>query len=240
MKTRTVLFAVLMVVGASQAAWSAASELPKPQSAQKIKVLFEVGGPVHNSVELPAMLKRVLEDTKQFAVTVTDDRDQFTEANIKKYDVVLIYTTSGALTEAQEKGLVSFVQNGKGLVGIHSATDSFHNSDAYWKLLAGRFVGHGSGTFKVKITGKNHVIVQGMSDFEITDETYRHTFHKDSKPIVLMRREEDGEPAAWVQYYGKGRVFVTGLGHGKEAWENPSFQKLIERALLWANGKLNP
>jgi len=162
------------------------------------------------------------------------------EPAISKYDVVLIYTTSGALTEAQEKGLVKFVENGKGVVGIHSATDSFRNSDAYWKLMCGRFSGHGSGTFKVKITGKSHSIVQGMSDFTITDEVYRHKWHPESKPIVLMRREEDGDPASWVQYVGKGRVFVTGLGHGKLAWENPAFQKLIERALLWATGRLNP
>ena len=240
MKTRTTLAAILLLALAFQAAYCATCPAPPCGPGQKIKVLFEVGGPVHDSKELPALLKNVLEDTGQFAVNVTDNRDEMAEPAIDKYDVVLIYTTGGALTEAQEKGLVKFVENGKGVVGIHSATDSFKNSDAYWKLMCGRFIGHGGGTFKVKITGKSHSIVQGMSGFEITDETYRHEFHKDSKMVVLMRREEDGEPASWVQYVGKGRVFVTGLGHGQPAWENPAFQKLIERALLWAMGKINP
>jgi uncharacterized protein len=212
----------------------------QPQVQAKSKVLFEVGGPVHDNAELYAIMKKVLEDTGRYEVTVSDDRDRFTPGRIKDYDVVLIYTTSGALTEEQEKGLVGFVENGKGLVGIHSATDSFHNSDAYWKLMCGSFIGHGGGTFKVKITGKSHVIVRGLKDFEITDETYKHKFHPESKPIVLMRREEDGEPASWVQYYGKGRVFVTGLGHGKPAWENPVFQEMIVRAMDWATKRLNP
>lgn len=206
----------------------------------KSKVLFQVGGPVHDSPELYAMLKRVLEDTGRYVVTVSEDRDYFTPARIAQFDVVLIYTTGGDLTPEQEKGLVGFVTNGKGLVGIHSATDSFKNSDAYWKLLCGRFIGHGGGTFKVKITGKSHPIVKGMDGFEIRDETYEHKFHPESKPIVLMRRVDDGVEASWVQYVGKGRVFVTGLGHGKPAWENPSFQEMIVRAMDWATKRLNP
>lgn len=206
----------------------------------RLKVLFEVGGPVHDNAELYPIMKKALEDTGRYVVTVSDDRDRFTAPRIKEYDAVLIYTTSGALTEDQEKGLVGFVEGGKGLVGIHSATDSFKNSDAYWKLLGGRFIGHGGGKFKVKITGKSHAIVQGLKDFEISDETYRHKFHPDSKLVVLMRREEDGEPASWVQYVGKGRVFVTGLGHGKEAWENPAFQEMMVRAMDWSTKKLNP
>jgi len=57
---------------------------------------------------------------------------------------------------------------------------------------------------------------------------------------VGARRVADGEPASWVQYCGKGRVFVTGLGHGEPAWTNPSFQTMITRALLWGSGRLNP
>ncbi len=212
----------------------------KSAQAPKIKVLFEVGGGVHNEKECPELLKKVLEDTNQFEVSITKDRDQFKAENIKNYDLVMIYTTGGELTKDQERGLVSFVENGGGLVGIHSATDSFKNSDAYWKLMCGRFIGHGHETFKVHITAKRHPIVQGMSDFEINDETYRHNWFPESKPIVLMRRVTDGDPSAWVQYVGKGRVFTTGLGHDMAAWSNPAFQQLIERALLWADFRLNP
>ena len=214
------------------------SELPE---AERMKVLFEVGGAdFHDPVNLPPIVEKLLEATGRFAVTITEDRDQFKPDNISNYDLVVIYTTGGELSKEQEQGLIEFVECGKGLVGIHSATDSFKNSDAYWKLLGGQFTGHGAGTFGVKITGKSHCIVKGMSNFEITDETYSHKFHPESQMIVLMRREEDGEPSTWVQYYGEGRVFTTGLGHGKPAWENPVFQEMIVRASLWATGEANP
>lgn len=207
----------------------------------RARVLFVVGGPAfHDPVELPKLLKDVVEKTGAFEVTITEDREQFRPENINRFDLVMIYTTGHQLTQEQEEGLVKFVNDGGGLVGIHSATDSFKNSDAYWKLLGGRFTGHGSGKFRVNITGKRHVIVRDMEPFEIEDETYVHEFHPDSRLVVLMRRDEDGEPVSWVQYYGEGRVFVTGLGHGAPAWSNPAFQQMIVNALHWAKKTLNP
>jgi len=41
----------------------------------------------------------------------------------------------------------------------------------------------------------------------------------------------------WVQPWGKGRVFNTTLGHGKAAWANPHFQRLVVRGLYWAAGR---
>lgn len=41
----------------------------------------------------------------------------------------------------------------------------------------------------------------------------------------------------WVQPYGKGRVFYTSLGHGKEAWTNRHFQRLVVRGLYWSVGR---
>ena len=215
--------------------------VPAVDASKPIRVLFMVGGYAgHDAVNLPKMLKGVLEGKGKFEFTITEDHDQYRAENIRKYDAVLSYTTGGDLTKEQETGLMQFVENGGAFVGIHSATDSFKNSDAYWKLLGGRFIGHGNGTFNVHITGKRHPIVKGMEDFEISDETYRHEFHPASKLIVLARRDFDGEPAAWVQYYGKGRVFVTGIGHGDSAWNNASFQEMIYRALLWSIERLNP
>lgn len=214
---------------------------PDSAAAGKARVLFVVGGPAfHDPVELPKLLKDVVEKTESFEVTITEDREQFRPENISRFDLVMIYTTGHQLTEEQEDGLVGFVSNGGGLVGIHSATDSFKNSDAYWKLLGGRFTGHGGGKFQVNITGRRHVIVRDMKPFEIEDETYVHAFHPESRLVVLMRRDEDGEPVSWVQYYGEGRVFVTGLGHGAPAWNNPAFQQMIVNALFWANRALNP
>ncbi|MDO8589178.1 MAG: ThuA domain-containing protein [Armatimonadota bacterium] len=199
-----------------------------------IKVLFEIEGCCHDFKNLPPMLADKLKATGDFEFTITADRDELVPARIAKYDVALFYTQGSDMTPEQEKGLTEFVKGGKGYVGIHCASDTFKNSDAYWNLVGGRFKSHGHGTFPVHFTVRRHELTQGLADFDITDETYVHDFHKDAKIVVLARRATDSEPAVWIRQYGAGRVFFTGLGHGKEAWNNESFQTLMTRALYWA------
>ena len=238
MRVRVLAIVLVLAVLAALCGAAFAGECAKPVA--KSKVLLMVGGPYHDNAELYPILQKFLEDTGDFTVTLSRDLDQFKAENIKNYDLVVMYTTRLTPTKEQEQGLVDFVANGKGFVGIHCATDTFRESDAYWKLVGGRFRTHGHLLFKVNITGKSHPIVKGMSSFEINDESYSDDFHPDSKVIVLARRDMDSEPAAWVQYYGKGRVFVTGLGHDKEAWDNPAFQELVTRGSEWATFRLNP
>lgn len=41
-------------------------------------------------------------------------------------------------------------------------------------------------------------------------------------------------PAAWIKYYGIGRVFYTSLGHVIDDLKEPELVKLIKRGLFWA------
>jgi len=232
---RIILPILLMLVSAP-----AGPAVDAPENGSKIHVLFEVGGRVHDSVELPEMLRKSLEDTGRFSITITQDLDLLERENIGRYDVVMFYTTRVDPDPEQSGGLLEFVADGGGMVGIHASSTMGLKNNNLWKMMGGRFIKHGAGTFKVKITGKSHPIVRGMGDFEVWDETYEHEFCPDSRLVTLARRESDGEPVAWVQYYGKGRMFYTGLGHNEKTFGHPSFQEIIRRALLWANGELNP
>ena len=130
------------------------------------------------------------------------------------------------------------MRGGGGLAGVH-ATDAFKKSDVYWRLLGGRFTGHGGGSFPIRIEDKKHVITAPMADFEISDETYRNAYHPDFKLHSLGRidRGQEQQSMIWVQEAGKGRVFNTTLGHGKAAFDNPHFQRLVVRGLYWAAGR---
>jgi len=221
--------AMLLPMGSGQAA----SQCQK----QPLKILFLIDGCCHDFKDLAPILADKLKATCGFECFITADRNELIPAKIAKYDFVLFYTQGSEMTPEQEKGLTEFVAGGKGWAGIHSASDSFKNSDAYFKMVGGRFKGHGNRKFGVHYTVKSHDATKGLADFEIQDETYDHSFHPESKLVVLARRADDGEPAAWVQNYGAGRVFYTGLGHGKEAFTNEGFQKLMMRGICWAAGR---
>jgi type 1 glutamine amidotransferase len=224
----TVLLAVALMVGI----------LGATGANNKIKVMFLRGGEVHDWKNNPPILKAVLDTTKDFEVTFTENLDDLKE-RIKQFDVIAVYTTGLTLTKEQEDGLCRFVENGGGFVGIHSASNSFKNSDRYWEMLGGRFVDHGEGKFTAYIYDSDHPITRGLKDFEIEDDTYYHDYHRNAqmRSLVRMNRGDERQSMAWVSHYGKGRVFYTGFGNDHRAWNNPSFQQLVVNAMYWAAGR---
>lgn len=224
--------AVVMAAVAGIALFASAAGAP----SAKTRVFMLQGGGHDWKNHLP-ILGEILTKTGDFDVTISDDMDQLKAENIKKYHVVLFYGSGQNFkTSEQEKGLCDFVRAGGGFAGIHSATDSFKKSDAYWEMVGGRFAGHGGGKFTVRIEDKNHPITKGLEDFEITDETYRHKYHPKAKMHSLIRidRGKEQQSMGWVRDYGKGRMFYTALGHGRPAWTNPHFQRLVVRGIYWA------
>ncbi len=217
---------------------AAAGILVAANADKKIKVMFLRGGGIHDWRNCTPILASVLKKTNDFEITFTENLDDLKE-RIKQFDIIIQYTTGMQLTKEQEKGLCDFVQNGGGYVGIHSASDSFKNADRYWEMLGGRFAGHGGGKFTVYIYDRDHPITKGMRDFEIQDETYSHNYHRNAqmRSLTRMNRGNERQSMSWVSSYGKGRVFYTGNGHGREAWTNPHFQRLVVRAAYWAAGR---
>jgi len=207
-------------------------------AAEKTKVLL-MGGRGHDWKGFHAVISEVLAKTADFELVLSEQLDDLKPESIKKYDAVMFYGSGGNFTDAeQEKGLGDFVESGGGLVGVH-ATDAFKKSDVYWRLLGGRFSGHGGGSFMVRIEDKRHPVTAPLEDFEIQDETYRNNYHPDFKLHSLGRidRGQEQQSMIWAQEFGKGRVFNTTLGHGRAAFDNPHLQRLVVRGLYWAAGR---
>jgi type 1 glutamine amidotransferase len=233
MKTRDIIRATVAVL-------ALATMGGRAEGAEKIRILFLRGGGIHDWRGLSPILVDALNKTGDFEVDLTENLDDLRVEKARDYDVVLFYCTGLNFSDpAQEKGLCDFVRNGGGYAGIHSASDSFKRSDAYWELLGGRFAGHGGGKYTVHVYDRSHPITKGLEDFVIQDETYRHAYHRNAciHCLVRMSRGNERQCMGWVQHYGKGRVFYTGLGHGKAAWTNPGFQRLVVRGLYWAAGR---
>jgi type 1 glutamine amidotransferase len=211
-----------------------------PGRAGEVTKVLMVQGGGHDWKNHFPILADILRKTGDFTVTMSEDLNELKADNIKKYDLVLFYGSGNNFKDPeQEKGLCDFVRGGGAYAGIHSATDSFKKSDAYWELVGGRFAGHGGGKYTVYIYDKEHPITKGLEDFEIQDETYRHRYHPNAciRALTRMSRGKERQCMGWVQYYGKGRVFYTSNGHGRAAWVNPHFQRLAVRGMYWAAGR---
>ncbi len=157
-------------------------------------------------------------------------------ARLAHYDALMIFGNHTTLTPDQEKALMDFVEAGKGVIALHSASAEFTSSEKFIAMVGAQFLRHGTGDFTAEIVQPAHPIMQGLQPFETWDETYVHTKHNTVDRTVLMERVDNAgrEPWTWVRTQGKGRVFYTAYGHDERTWTKPGFQSLVERGLLWS------
>lgn len=206
------------------------------------KALMLIGGPFHLGQEAGEIAERVLERAPgKWTLDVTDDLDALASLPKSRYAVVIIHTTGyrEALTEARERGLLEFVEQGGGLVGIHSAADSFRESRRYIEMLGAEFRTHPRiQPIDVRIADRDHYLTVRMPDFRVEDELYLLQEPAPERSRVLAEATWQGRrvPIAFVHPWGEGRVAYLALGHGLPAWRHAEFQKLLGRACEWAAG----
>nr|WP_068890634.1 PVC-type heme-binding CxxCH protein [Pedobacter panaciterrae] len=170
-------------------------------------------------------------------LTYTTDLKDLNTENLNKYDGLIIYANHDTISSSQEQALKGFVESGKGLIPLHSASGCFKNSEWYVKAIGGQFASHGKGSFTAQIVNPSHQIMENIPAFTTTDETYVH--QKLNSDIVVLTERTEGskkEPYTWVRNEGKGRVFYTAYGHHDATWKNGSFLKLVRNGVLWAIG----
>jgi type 1 glutamine amidotransferase len=107
-----------------------------PVKPRKVLVLGRAAGFAHSSRPLAAKtIEEMGKKTGAWTTDITYDAAAITADNLKQYDLVFLDSTTGlflddpndqAATDARRKALLDFVRGGKGLAGIHAATDSYH------------------------------------------------------------------------------------------------------------------
>jgi type 1 glutamine amidotransferase len=114
-----------------------------PLKPRKILVLGNAQGFVHSSIPLAgATVEALGNKTKAWTTTITYDPADINTENLKQYDAIFLSSTTGcfldavpgqppaskAEVDARRAALLAFVRGGKGLAGIHAATDSYHSA----------------------------------------------------------------------------------------------------------------
>ena len=174
-----------------------------PQTLRHVLVLCRAAGWVHTSIPLAAKMVEYLGDkTGAWMTDITYDSAMITPENLKHYDALFLDSTTGeflddpndkAVSDLRRQALLSFVKGGKGLAGIHAATDSYHTSGrppspgaaptavtGTWpefnEMIGGFFKFHWTypTLIPVKIDDPNSPLTSMFpaGGYEIVDETY--------------------------------------------------------------------
>lgn len=232
----------------------------KPAKARKILVFSHSEGYQHSAIPRATIALDALgKKTGAFETAHSDDLSVFRLENLQQFDAVCLNNTTQLSFDNPEwrRALLDFVAGGKGLIGIHSATDNFLTWPEGQEMLGGTFDGHpwtSDGTWAVKIEDPGHPLnaaFQGKG-FLLKDEIYRIkqvNLRKTSRVLVGLdmkaevnrkasgvRATDRDLPISWVRSFGKGRVFYCSLGHNDEIYANPAIMQHYLDGIQFALG----
>jgi type 1 glutamine amidotransferase len=241
---------------------------PADAADKPVRILFvtQSVGFKHPSVTRPegrlapaeVALIQLGQQTGRFEVDCTQDAAaDLTRDNLANYDIVAFYTTGNLpIADADRDYFFKewLPQPGHGVLGFHSAADTYHDYEPYWDMMGGTFIKHpwnaGSQVTLVNHDPDNVCVQPFGQDFVIKDEIYMYKHWQPEKVRVLLSLDyarspttnpvptEFGYhvPVCWIKQIGEGRLYFNNLGHNEASWTNKSYLDSIANAIEWIRG----
>lgn len=228
----------------------------------------------------PSFAEKVLLDLGRqngWEFTFSKDGSKFSPEYLAQFDAVFFYTTGDLCSEGTDKqppmtaagkqALFDYVRGGKGFIGTHAATDTFHtaneskkgpdryanhgkDADPYACFIGGEFIIHGA-----QQVATNKVIDSSFPGFEKVGDSFAFQeewyslkdFAPDDHVLTVMDAphmkgamyERPAYPNTWARKEGNGRVWYTAMGHREDVWTNPKFQQILVGGIKWALGEVS-
>jgi len=241
-------FAITFVRGAE---WAATGDVtlpptfPASSTAHPVRVEVVTGG--H---PFEPEFYELFVDRPDLEVTMTGHPDAYTRDLRKDTDVLVLYDMISEIGDQKRDNLRAFLEAGRGLVVLHHAIADF-GAWPWWseQVVGGKYLlqpedgrpastyKHGEDVFAWAVG--THPITRGLAPLHLRDETYHGMWISPQVHVLLETTNPTSDgPVAWIGPYGKSRVVYIQLGHDRIAQQNPDYQELVHRAVLWAAGRL--
>ena len=257
-----------------------------PASAAPKKILFftKSSGFEHSVISWkngqPSYAEKILLELGQkngWEFAFSKDGSKFSPEYLAQFDAVFFYTTGNLCSEGTDKNppmtpagkqaLFDYVRGGKGFIGTHAATDTFHtanesnkgpdryanhgkDADAYACFIGGEFIIHGAQQVATNtvIDAKFPGLENVGDSFALQEEWYSlKDFSADDHVLTVIDAphmkgpmyERPAYPSTWARKEGNGRVWYTAMGHREDVWTNPTFQQILVGGIKWALGDVS-
>ncbi len=242
----------LLVITAVFAVVASALTAPAPQAEAapltRVLVFSKTAGFRHSSIDEGIAAIRTLGSQNGFAVDATEDSNQFTTANLVRYQaVVWLSTTGDVLNATQQTAFESYIQGGGGYVGVHAASDTEYDWPWYGGLVGAWFASHPANQqARVRVEDRaNPSTAHLPSTWTRTDEWYNYRTNPRANVKVLANLDESSysggsmngdHPITWCQHYRGGRAWYTGMGHVEESYTDANFTRMLLGGIQFAGG----
>ena len=241
----------------------ASLQVRKPKKPRTVLVYSRTKGFRHQSIPYGIhSLTELGKRTGAFNVVATEDPAVFTSEHFMNYDGIIMLNTTGNETIPPGKArsaFEKFLEQDKGLVGIHAATDCHANWSNYLEAMGGIFNGHPWGANSVVSLyneDPDHPICNHIkTGDQIKDEIYQYKddehFTREKLRILLsldlsgpnmkrgnMKRKDNDYAVSWVRRYAGSRVFYSNLGHNSDTFYNRMALQHFLNGIQFALGDL--
>jgi type 1 glutamine amidotransferase len=251
----------------------------KAAAPRKLLVFSVTRGFRHQSIATGKLaLTEMGKHTGAYEAIISDDLANFEADKIKSFDAICFLNTTQdvfapkglvsmspeAATAAKEqsltyrKNLMDFITSGKGFIGIHAASDTFHNWPEYIQMIGGNFDGHPwhantnvqidvekgqeKHPLNVMFAGQSLNFKEEIYQLKNYDSKRQHTLLRlnveKSDKVNGLKRADGDYGVSWARHHGKGRVFYCSLGHNHDMYWNPKVLEHYLSGIQWAIGDL--
>ena len=223
-------------------------------STKPLRALLITGGCCHNYKLQSEALTNAVAKLATVEWTVVNEGGTGTKAELplyskpgwaKGYDIVVHNECFADTTNHQYiRQITSAHKAGVPAVVIHCAIHTYRGTDIDdWREFLGvtsRRHDHQSNYPVKKVT--EHPILKGIPDHWVTAKDELYIIEKlwpNAKALATSKSEQDGKeyPVAWINQYGKARVFGSTYGHSDDTFRDAVFLDYVSRGVLWAAGR---
>lgn len=256
------------------------SVLPSEVAAKPLKkrniLVFNWSDSYYHAQSIQAASKAFVlmgEKTGAYQSTVSSDPSIFRKTKLKKFDAIILnnaqpgFLGDSAQTIVGKKALIDFVNQGKGLIGIHALTafgpepKPFDLLEiAFREMIGGSFEQHpwnydDSITIVLRVENPSHPLNTSFGGeskwiLPFRDEVFQFSpsfSRKNTQVLLSLNIDETHDkgthptkdyPLAWIKNFGKGRVFYSAFGHSPNSFENKKMLEFLLAGVQFATGDL--
>ncbi len=198
------------------------------------KILLITDGIFHPPLLGRLRLHKMFSQMDGFSLAHTSSLEKL-PSDLSSFSALVLHYHHKTISSTALERLDTFVKNGGGILAIHAATASFKQTLPYFKILGGRFIGHGK-VERFKVEKLKDGVFEGMDDFEVRDELYIHELEPSIEVHFTAKHEGKDVPVVWTYRYGKGKVCYAVPGHTTGTMRNKTYQQVLRRGLEWVCG----
>jgi len=223
------------------------TSLARAESLEPIKVLWCTGGGFHDYKGLQPILTKAIQKYSPLPISFTASTNPNEWAKrgfADKYDLlVLFFSLHDPAGKTVVSNLARTIHDGKPAVVIHGTLHSYRelgsDREAFCEAIGLTSVRHDNPKeIATKKVSDHWIVADWPADWNTSrDELYENVkLWPNATPLLTAYSDtsKKDQVVAWINHYGKGRVFGTTLGHGSPTTDMDSYHKLLAYGLLWA------